>query len=76
MKGGVGETWGASGGISIIAAVRALGEKTLPPTVGAPVSIGSNIVTGKPARLRKGAAVVLSMEMSGQDSAFILSDEL
>ena len=76
VKGGVGETWGASGGISIIAAVRALGEKTLPPTVGAPVSIGSNIVTGKPARLRKGAAVVLSMEMSGQDSAFILSDEL
>lgn len=76
VKGGVGETWGASGGISIVAAVRALVEKTVPPTVGAPVSIGSNFVTGKPAPLRKGAAVVLSMEMSGQDSAFILSDEL
>lgn len=76
VKGGVGETWGASGGISIITAVRALGEKTMPPTAGASASIGSNIVTGKAAPLRRGAAVVLSMEMSGQDSAYILSDEL
>jgi 3-oxoacyl-[acyl-carrier-protein] synthase II len=76
VKGGVGETWGASGGISILAAVRALGENAVPPSVGASDSAGSNVVTGKPAMRRPGAAVVLSMEMSGQDSAFVLCDEL
>jgi 3-oxoacyl-[acyl-carrier-protein] synthase II len=75
VKGSVGETWGASGGISILAAVRALEANVVPPTVGAPDTAGMNIVTGKPAPLRPGAAVVLSMEMSGQNSTFVLSDE-
>lgn len=75
VKGGLGETWGASGGISMLAAVRAFCGDAVPPTVGAIANAGTNVVTGKPALRRKGAAVVLSMEMSGQDSAFVLSGE-
>lgn len=78
VKGGLGETWGASGGFSLLAAVLAIRDGTLPPTVGNDGKGGTretNIVMNKPVPGSDGCGLALSMEMSGQDSAFVIGGQ-
>ena len=77
IKGGVGETWGAGGGLSLLAAVCSIRDGAIPPTTGTaerPDAKGVNIVGGKPLQRRPGAGLVLSMDMSGQNTAMLLDE--
>ncbi len=77
IKGGIGEMWGASGSASFFAAVLAMRDKVLPPTVGTcrtEETFDTNIVTEAPVSISNGFGVVISLEMSGQNSAFVIGD--
>ena len=77
-KGALGETWGASAYVSAISVVRALAAGVAPPTAGtAEVEAGFRVpvVMDRPAPIGKGAAIVLSFDMSGQNSAYIFTAE-
>lgn len=64
IKRDVGETWGAAAGLSMIAALRAL-SGVMPQRARTP---------DKPAVECRNIGVVLSMDMSGQDAAFVIED--
>lgn len=77
-KGALGETWGAAPGSACLAALRALAQGLLPPTAGTrkvepdwevPVVINS------PAKVSGRAALALNLDMTGQDSAYVFSEE-
>lgn len=77
-KGALGETWGASAYVSSISALRALAAGVAPPTAGTTeVEAGFRVpvVLGRPAPIGKGAAMVLSFDMSGQNTAYIFTAE-
>jgi 3-oxoacyl-[acyl-carrier-protein] synthase II len=61
LKGLIGETWGASGGFAILASVLALQEN------GAML-----IPSGQRRNVHPGPALVLSSEMTAQNTAFVL----
>lgn len=66
IKRDVGETWGAAAGLSMIAALRALAG-VVPHRAAASAS-------EQPVAPRGNIAVVLSMDMSGQNAAFVIGD--
>ncbi len=77
-KGALGETWGASAYLSAISVLQSLAAGTAPPTAGTTARGPDSkvpLVVGKPAPVRDGAALVLSLDLSGQDSAYLLTAE-
>jgi 3-oxoacyl-[acyl-carrier-protein] synthase II len=72
VKGAVGETWGASGGMSLLAALLALRHGRLPSTactvLGAPAA-----ASDAPVHTDARYALAIGCDMSGQDSAFLVS---
>lgn len=78
VKGAVGETWGAAGAISLLAALLSLRHGVLPPTANSrdidPACPG-HVVTGSPVAVSGRAALALSYDMTGQDSAFVLAGQ-
>jgi 3-oxoacyl-[acyl-carrier-protein] synthase II len=78
VKDGLGETWGASGGFSLLAAVLAIQHKTLPPTVVGSRAVNSiedkTSIVGS-AKYSGHIGLALSMEMSGQNSAFVVGGQ-
>jgi len=76
VKGAVGETWGAAGGLSLMAAVLSLRNGMLPPTAGLkdidPACPG-RVVMNSSVAVSGQAALSMSFDMTGQDSAFVLT---
>ena len=78
VKGALGETWGAAGCLSIMSAVLSLREGRMPPTAGlreADEDCAANLVKGAALSFQGSAALALSFDMTGQDSAFVLTSE-
>lgn len=66
IKRDVGETWGAAAGLSMIAALRAL--------AGVVPHAATASASDKALAPRRNTALVLSMDMSGQNAAFVIGD--
>lgn len=78
VKGALGETWGAAGCLSIMSALLALGAGQAPPTANLrepEASCAANLVKDAPLSFSGCAALALSFDMTGQDSAFVLTTE-
>jgi 3-oxoacyl-(acyl-carrier-protein) synthase len=78
-KSALGETWGAAGGLSVLTALLAAENELLPPTAGTSElskNWQANVVLGKPAFVDGDAMLALSFDMTGQNSAFVLTKEL
>lgn len=77
-KGALGETWGAAGGLSLLTAALALQRGTLPASAGTlevdPVGLAP-VVLGSPMSVSGRAALALSLDMAGQDTAFVVTGE-
>lgn len=76
-KGALGETWGAAAYLSVISVLLAFSSGQLPPTAGTtePEDCRVPVIIESAAPINRGATLVLSLDMSGQDSAYILTAE-
>lgn len=76
IKGAVGETWGAAGGLSLLTAVLALRDGKLPATAGT-VEVDhacpGRIVIGQAIDVAGEAALALSFDMTGQNCAYVIT---
>jgi len=77
VKGAIGETWGAAGGLSVLTGVLALREGVLPPTVNseAPESRGAVRVASKELAIKGTAVLALSLDMCCQNCAYVCAAE-
>ena len=73
-KGALGETWGASAYLSAISVLKAFSTGLAPPTAGTTeLESGCRvpIIVERPAPVCQDIALVLSLDMSGQNSAYV-----
>jgi 3-oxoacyl-(acyl-carrier-protein) synthase len=76
IKGALGETWAAAGGLSLLTALLALRDGKLPPTVGTTEvdpACPSRIVINRAIDVAGEAALALSLDMTGQNCAYVVS---
>jgi len=78
-KAALGETWGAAGGLAVLCALLAAEQNLLPPTAGTselaqdcPV----NVALGEAVSVEIETMLALSFDMTGQNTAFVLSKNL
>ena len=76
LKGAVGHTLGAAGGIETAVCVKALKEKTVPPTAGIenPEPYLANRISSKPQAIGKGCLLTTNSGFGGVNAALLIKD--
>ncbi|PIP35981.1 MAG: beta-ketoacyl synthase [Desulfobacterales bacterium CG07_land_8_20_14_0_80_52_14] len=74
IKGAVGHTLGAAGGIEIAVSIRALQEKVIPPTTGFadPEPLGKGCIFSEPVMMPPGYVLTTNSGFGGVNAAIIL----